>query len=366
VIRDRLKASMSPTRVFEPILAAGIPGFRRKRASAVPEPQQAMRMRPPFAFTLLEMLVGMVVLGLLMMLLLSAVELSSRVFRSLNQKVDAFQDARFAFDLLTRNLSQATLNTFWRQDDPENPSRFMRESDLHFLVQPAGDRGLVPGSPGAGQAIFFQAPLGTTSQPESFGGLSSALNSLGYFVDFRAVPQPGITSSPAPFRYQLVQFKSPTEEMRAFSTRESGGMDWIDPTEHAKSIFPVAANVIALVLWPRRADGDPTTAPLTSDFRYDSRANATANPQPLTAHQLPPVVEVVMVAMDEESAERLTSGSRPPDAVRNALQGRFLSSAPDRIEADLVELEKALSAEGIRYRVFRTAVPLRESKWSES
>jgi uncharacterized protein (TIGR02599 family) len=70
-----------------------------------------------------------------------------------------------------------------------------------------------------------------------------------------------------------------------------------------------------------------------------------------------------MVAMDEPSANRLESGSNPPDAIRNALSGKF--AVPAKYEKDLQSLTQALTAAGISYRVFTGAVPIRETKWTK-
>lgn len=72
-----------------------------------------------------------------------------------------------------------------------------------------------------------------------------------------------------------------------------------------------------------------------------------------------------MVSIAEESANRLAGGgSSPPAVIVSALQGLFQNTAS--IDDDLGELDKRLSAAGIRFRTYRTSVPILESRWSEN
>ena len=57
------------------------------------------------AFTIVEMLVSTAILGLLMVLLLSTVDQTQRVWLRTSNKLSQFQAARTAFEAMTRNLS---------------------------------------------------------------------------------------------------------------------------------------------------------------------------------------------------------------------------------------------------------------------
>jgi len=117
---------------------------------------------------------------------------------------------------------------------------------------------------------------------------------------------------------------------------------------------------------PRRASAEEARlGPLVTDIAYDSRLNANAASQPVTAHQLPPFCEAYLVAIDEHSAVRLaqSSGSTAPTAITQALAGKFetLSALPD----DLKNLSATLQNAGLQSRIFSIRLPMRESKWSE-
>lgn len=314
-------------------------------------------------FSLLEILVAAAVLSLLVAALVGVTNQAGQAVRTGMAKIDVAQGARAGFDLVAKNLAQATLNTYWRADNPDTPRRFLRSSDLHFIIQQAGANNI--GYPGTGQTVFFQAPLGHTAAPESYGGLPSLLNTVGYFVDYREEVLPDLPNPPpARWRFRLMQMLVPAERMKAFATRDGGNSTaWFRMADYQDCVQPVSDNVIAMVLRVSQADGADIAA-LGGSYAYDSRLNGDASPQPVTAHQMPPVVELAMVAIDEVSAARLDEGQSPPGAITAALQGLFQDTA--EMDEDLVELEERLAAARVGFRTYRTSVPILESRWSEN
>lgn len=318
------------------------------------------------AFTLVELLVAMTVLILIVALVLSIITQASSVWRRSNEGMEAFQSARLGFDLITRNLSQATLNTYLDYDDPTNPTRYLRKSELAYLSAPAGLNNL-PGTAGAGEALFFQAPASYATN-DLYKNMEALLNTCGYFVSYttnNSLPaHVAAGGSPNPYRYRLMQLLAPTEENKIYAA--AAGNAWFTNYTGSNFVRPVADNVIALIIRPQ----DPAVLPpaqadiVTNSFTYDTRANALASPQPVTAHQLPPVVQVTMVAIDETAAKRLDDGSaQQPLLISGALSGKF--QTPAAFETDLSQLEDSLNANRIGYRVFSSAVPIRESKWTK-
>lgn len=309
------------------------------------------------AFTLLEVLVGTVVLALILVLMVSVLMQASSIWKGSSQKVEAFQSARMAFDLITRNLSQATLNTYLDYDNVTAPTRYYRKSELAFLLGSAGSNDL-PGVAGSGQAVFFQAPLGYATNGPLHAGLESLLNNCGYFISFTTnagVPAHVNASSNA-WRFRLMQMLVPTEDDRVYQTNATRG--WF--TTHTNKALPIADNILALVIRPQ----DPSaTPPDIGNFDYDTRAVFSGTAQPDTSNQLPPVVQVTMIAIDENAANRITEGSSIPNEISGALSGKFQTAA--NYDTDLAAVEKSLADQRIPYRVFSSAVPLRESKWTK-
>lgn len=309
------------------------------------------------AFTILEVLVASAVLILLLGVLLSTISQTSSVTRRASSKISSFQGARAAFDLMTETLSQATLNSYWDYDDPVTPTKYLRKSELHFLV---GNAGSSPfgGTLGMGQAVYFQASAGVSP---GFDSLESLLNAVGYFITYGnedALPAP-FPAADHKYRYRLMQAVQPAESLGVYSN--TTGNAWVSGV--ATSAVPVAENIIYLAAWPRKAPTeDPQGAALTSAYSYDSRLNASASPQPETAHQMPPTVQITLVAMDETSAARVCTGSTPPAKVSSAFAGLFQTSNQDQFDADIITLKTRLDEKKINFRIFTALVPIRESK----
>ena len=310
------------------------------------------------AFTLVEVLVASAVLILLLMVLFSTVSQTSSITRRATEKISSFQGARFAFESITRTLGQATLNSYWDYDNPNSPMRYLRKSELHFLVGQAGTAPF-PGTAGTGEAVFFQAPAGVCDDSALHGGLESLLNACGYYVQYGSEPVPDVFQGVvAPkYRYRLMQAVQPTESLSVYGA--STGSGWVS----SAGAIPLADNIIYLVVWPRksRSEDDQGQA-LTTDFSYDSRSGATDSPQPETANQLPPLVQITFVAIDESSAAQLCTGSTPPSKISAASSGLFTCSNQIDFANDLGTFEGNLAAAGIKYQVFTSLVPIRESK----
>jgi uncharacterized protein (TIGR02599 family) len=133
------------------------------------------------------------------------------------------------------------------------------------------------------------------------------------------------------------------------------------------SNFVLAENVIALIVWPKISAGDQAangTTGLTTDYSYDTRKSGT------TSNQLPPVVEVTMVTIDEASALHLGNPSTPPnDKVGITHSGTPLFTtatytAPTQFQTDLNQMETALTASHLNFRVYQTEVAIRGAKWT--
>ena len=170
-----------------------------------------------------------------------------------------------------------------------------------------------------------------------------------------------------------------------------------------RPVHILAENVIALVLLPKLSNADQdnlnqtyagSAVPLCPRYAYDS--TLTVNPGGYTGgttgllaalnpkNQLPPIVTVTMVAIDERSAERLsdkycTSANQSTPSLSDATMGLSQSmgatysglfanslNLETPLTGDLALLEAALTKEKCSYRVFTTNVTIRGAKWSRS
>ena len=133
-------------------------------------------------------------------------------------------------------------------------------------------------------------------------------------------------------------------------------MQQLVPPGAALSVL--AENIVTLVVLPERAANDSGAA-LAPAFSYDSRDTTNL----LTLHQLPPRARVVLVAMDDISAEHLAAqnGASPPQLVPATL---FQQAA--QLDADLATLDGNLTAQKINHRIFQREILLTSSSWSNT
>ncbi|PTX98260.1 hypothetical protein DB345_05345 [Spartobacteria bacterium LR76] len=338
--------------------------------------------RKAAAFTLIELLAASAVFIVLLGIILAVTNSVSATIRHSTAGLESSAAARTGFDLINRYLSQATLNPYWDYDNPLAPSVYLRQSDLQFIIQQNTQNA------GYGQEIYFVSPeaYSTSSTLRATRGL---MNACSAFVQFGSSEdfQPSAVGNDK-YRYRLMLGLQPTEGLKVFNkpARQASQTaaayrttiqqywdraEWLQPIankQSASALTPLIDNVIAFIAWPRLpAAEDEKGKDLLSGgaFSYNSQANAMSTPQSITANQLPPVVELTMIVISEASAARLDRGSAtPPSEIESALSGRFANV--DRYQSDLDAVSKALSDQGIDFKIFTAVVPLRESKWSRT
>jgi uncharacterized protein (TIGR02599 family) len=325
------------------------------------------------AFSLIELLISLAVLSVLVVLAASLIGAIQDVWKRSSARTEQFRSARQALETVSARLSQATLNPYWvvQTNASGVPVRYERQSDLRFLTGPAistvgstvGSGTIVPGS-----AVFFQAPTGYFSSNSTDSRLIAAMNTWGYFVEYGpdSSRPPFITSSiiPTKNRFRLVEFIEPSDSLTVFSKTSGNsaynGKDWFTtPLATAGNRRVLADNIVAFVALPRLSSTeDSTGTALSPAYTYDTTAihpTAKLNPR----HQLPPIVDIAVVAISETTAKRITWGSTPPNFGTANL---FTNSA--NMDADLETLRANIEQMNLSARVFRTSVPISAARWS--
>jgi uncharacterized protein (TIGR02599 family) len=330
-------------------------------------------------FSLVEMMVSVVILVLLMAVILSITSQTSQLLHTTNSKITSFQDARAAFDALTHNLAQATLNHYydyydvnWNPRTPSStgfvPAYYGRYSDLHFVCGPV-DTLFSSGLLGTKQshAVFFQAPLGFVNDTTTYAQSNSLINALGYYVEFSdnqsssALPAfLQTTSTLNQKRFRLMQWLQPSEKFQLYDSTlmSANPTSWYTTlTTNKDQCHVMADNVVALILQPQSTPGDTVLAP---NYAYDS---APATYDSLRSHLLPPIIQVTMVAIDRDSAARLYQryqSTEPP------LYPASLFKTAASYASDLTTLEQSLQGgyggPKLNYRVFTTTINTRDYK----
>ena len=364
------------------------------------------------------------------------VDSMEKVWKSTSAKVDAFQGARAGFELMTDQLRQATINSYYDYFDAAGdaygpyasthptttfnqssnfiPVTYGRQSELHFISGPKPSGLLTPSAPAPSgqivtQSVFFLFPRDYTQDSSDYGTLKRLLNASGFFIEFgtetKVVNSPpsfiaGLGSYSPKYRFRLMQFVQPTENLSIYNyslTTGTSPYDWfVTPiaNSHATCVRMVADNIIALIIWPKLTDSGADTltgsTPLLTANRYDydSREGAnsgsnpwaptTANsvPQPEPMNQMPPILKVAMVAIDEPSAQRIQMASATaPKVITDAIgltanPSRFTTPIaagtppPDQMDIDLASLGDDLAGARINYRIFNTTIAVRSAKFS--
>lgn len=332
------------------------------------------------ASSLIELLVATTILLILMGIILSVTHQTGQLWRGTNLKIASFQDARAAFDALTRHLSQAALNHYYDYYDKDwnrraasastnfTPTYYGRYSDLRFLCGPA-DTLLTGTALGTKQThtIFFQAPIGRVDDKTDYAGNNSLINTIGYYVEFSG--NTGTSDRPKFLRsvtamdhrrFRLVEWVQPSEKFRLFdaSLNTTDPKGWYTTTaSNPDQCRVIAENILALIILPQSQADDTTLAP---NYAYDSFPSVYDQTR---SHLLPPLLKITLVAIDRDSAARLEQKygtAMPPIYPQNA----FKSAAS--YDSDLAQMEQILKGKTglpkINYRIFTTTIHTRDNR----
>ncbi len=373
------------------------------------------------AFTLVEMLVSSAVLIIILAIVFTIITEIGQIWKSSNNRIQTFQEARAGFEAMTRRVGQATLNTYYDyyQKVGSNysirttansatfvPNTYDRVSELHFISGQA--KTLLGGSPTTvttqTHGLFFQAPLGYSV---TYPRLDNSLNASGFYLKFddgaSFVPD-YIKTAPsykARYRYRLMEMLQPTETLGVYFGNPN---DWFANNAVSNSRV-LAENVIAMIILPKLPPSQDTSTNGTAmapTYNYNSRIGlgqtsdsswTTASPTfpgdqfsattasgttlNLTRHnQLPPVLHVIMVVIDEPSALKLQgTATTVPKAIDFATLTPTLFSDATKLTADLQAVEDICNAKSgnltdntmrLNYRIFDSDVIIRDSQWSNN
>jgi uncharacterized protein (TIGR02599 family) len=242
--------------------------------------------------------------------------------------------------------------------------------------------------------------------------MNNLLNTWGYFIQVDdEEPRPDFvttTIAPKRWRSRLMEFMQPSEKMMLNDTDYSAmDTNWfsIALTGANPPVRTLAENIIALVILPKLSQLDQqyrlpvTDNPIGHDIKpyylspnyvYNSSigntgltttstpvnpgnsSSGTSDPAGVNPHnQLPPVVQVVMVAIDERSAARLVDkygkdSSKPIGPDSSSLFRTASNTLETPTTGDLAKYEKQLIDMGATYRIFSSDVIIRGAKWSRA
>ena len=330
--------------------------------------KQAVKVK---AFTLVELLVAMTILGVMLLLLAQLLDSVQRAWNYSESRVSQFREARVAFDQIAKNLSQATLNTYWDYEYDSNNivKNYKRQSELHFVTLQGEDLGSTKDGTILGHSIFFQAPLGFSNK---YRNLNNLIVSRGYYLIFGSDERfkPSIVKAEPMHRFRIMEYRPPAEENQIYIDGDEERLRSQPPkyTKWYKDRLekfsnPLAENIVAFVVSPRdtveqtQESQTDTYSRIAKNYTFDSNEHTDRR----FMQQVPPLVRITMVAIDDPSAIRLEgeSGSGMPELVASSL---FQDTS--RFSDDLEQLKEDLTKKNVNHKVFSTMVAIRSAKWS--
>lgn len=341
-------------------------------------------------FTLVELLASMAILAMLLLILLSITGATQRTWTYTTARIEQFREAREAFESMTRRISQATLNTYWDYDNPAKPARYLRQSELRFISGPNLVGNATSSPPRPLHAIFFQAPLGFVNPDQDPGApaglnlLPNLLNTWGFYIEFADDSQyrPSFIQSTARYRFRLMEMMEPSESLTVYQYTSgltaSGSAANLSYTARTWFTVPlgsaavprraIAENVVALVLLPKLSKSDEkaygyTDASLAPAYSYDSTAGES-DPNLNSKNQLPPVVQLTMVVVDEASYQRFQGSSTAMPDLGFIKLPLFVDAT--KYSGDLQLFESNLQSKSLTYHVFSTNISIKAAKWSRA
>ena len=284
-----------------------------------------------------------------------------------------------------------------------NPTAYARASELRFIAGPATpppgaaappgfpkDTSLNLVSPFAGatpvtHAMFFQVPVGRTNTPAD-APLRTLLNTVGFYVEYGKISDLSPTvrgAAPADKRFRLMMLTEPSESLSVYNltqTRTYTGKEWYtvplkqtadpaDPTKKSYNVHLLAENVVAMVVRPKKyVPGPPAAWSYFLPYPYDSAYNnpavgTTGWKQSETQHELPPVVELTLIALDATSAQRLEILSGNDSVTTLGLSALFANPSDATYASSMKTLTAYLTAHRLTYRLFTTDVSVEGAQW---
>ena len=241
-----------------------------------------------------------------------------------------------------------------------------------------------------------------------YGAMDNLLNTWGYFLEVNYdTNRPAFVDAVTPKRWRsrIMEFRQASDKMSVYdvdttSTNPDVTGKWYNAGMLSSSppTRVLAENIVSLIVWPKLSKTEEDTrrdagmSVLSPNFNYDSIQTLNSGAVlkfPITTaagvaeaaainpkNQLPPIVQVTMVAIDERSAQRLSdalNGVKDPTLglktndlfIVGCLPGTR-STLETQYEKDLATLEQRLVQKRLTYRIFSTNVSIRGAKWSRA
>jgi uncharacterized protein (TIGR02599 family) len=341
------------------------------------------------AFSLIELMVAMGILTILMLMMTALLDQIQRSWRFSESRISQFREARVAFDMMAKNIGQGSLNTYWDMviNEEGDIEKYAPTSELHFITlnDVSGALPATSTQKPIGHAIFFQAPLGFSTE---YRNLNNLFNARGYFVSFGSDERfkPSFVKSPERYRFRLMEFRPPAESNQVFQDgkdERDKGQDqkfdqWykqalsVGEGDFESHLNPLAENILTIIISPRDSLEDAGSSrnqnfsTIAPKYSYDSNDTARVKDPndefSSFTQQVPPLIRLTMVAIDEAAAVQNASGATMPTNIVGSLEALFQQT--QNFAQDIETLSRELNEKKVNHKVFTTMVLLRSAKWT--
>ena len=316
-------------------------------------------------FSLLEMLIAMTVLTAILFVLAQMVDTAGRAWTDSEQRVETSQSARTALELVTRELTPATINTC--EQFVVIPGKLLSECGA-------------PGAVDTAQAAFWMAPLGKDGDLRAVGYYLQRDDERGFYRLKRFYVGPENEDYfPRGFDPEDVNDTSilseATSAAQFLDRLDPAAFDDSDPENTKRVVSTVAEGVIALwiqcydllgnpIPWVSEDENHPDSEiifnsaslfVMATSEPFDngkSFAYLADKPTSLKGNRLPAAVGITVVTLDTASLDR-HSNNIP------IMESLLTDDGALDVDASLGKFQQALLDMGInKARTFTTRVKL--------
>jgi uncharacterized protein (TIGR02599 family) len=300
--------------------------------------------------SLLELLVSMAVVSVLMVLMVQVLSGALRVWTLGRAKMERYRAGREGMVVLEDRLSHVSMAQRWEYEyepgAPAIPKAYVAASELRFVCGPAE---LWLDSQ-AGRRLTGHTVMYARSGREAGGSEKGGqMRSGAFFVAYGEEPPGGAVGVEKKRRHRLYEVSEPV----VWGEGALFGEGWRGRGVERGRM--VAENVVLLVVVPMR-EKVMDNGVLTLGSRFDSAEHG---------HEVPPQVRLILVGIDEASAERLEAANLLEGLVPGGLFDEW-EDAGD-LEADLAVLRRRFDGEmgmPVSYQIFDTTVAIPTSRWN--
>ncbi len=243
------------------------------------------------AFTLLEILISVSLLALLATFMFPVIDGASNLWRTNEQRVDSYREARASLQFISRELGSIVLPA----SSDNLPEMVINSPDVTL---PAA---AITPSEGGG-SLFFLANIATSAQDPAQN--QSNLCTVGYYLAYTNDRSPFDPGGNSTGTSKLYRYQRSSQETYNAITNSQSPYSGADPG-NALNNEVLARNITSFTVRGLRWDGAVTKYEVIDT--WPEPAPPVGTPPPSTPTPGPDLIEISLTALNSNSAARLTT-----------------------------------------------------------